>query len=847
MDSEFYKTVIDNSPIGYAHHQILCNDKNRPFDYIFLDVNVKFEEYTGLKRELITGKKASDVVSREFYAEYSRIHTYGRVALKGEKVEFKQFFKSLKRWFKLNVFSEEKDYFTITMLDITTEIAQNVQAQKRFRNYFEKAPFGVFITDAKGICREVNENACTTTGFTKAELIGMDLFRLFPVTNKVKAFNHFKRIVVDGQASSEYEYITKNGKVRFWRISAVKLNEDTMLCFTEDITEKKAMEVESKNREEMLQNIIETLPIGLWYADKEGKLLQGNSALTKIWGTQTFAGVNDYYLFNAKHYPSGELIDPFHSSILDTMHKGISVSDEMLEIETFDRQKKIILNYTAPVKDDDGAVHGAIIVNQDITHSKQAEESLQKERKLLKTTLQSIGDGVIVTDQMGKITIVNHALEEISGWQQEEVWGRDFDEIFELKNERTLESLISPVKTVLETGDTIGLSNHTVLTRKDGKKVPIADSAAPLKDEKGNTMGVVMVIRDVEEERKKHEKILYLGYHDSLTGLYNRRFFDEEAARLDKEKNLPLSIIIGDVNGLKLTNDAFGHNMGDKLLKKMAETIKKACRSDDIIARWGGDEFIILLPHTTAQKADEICQRIKKLAEMVKMDVIDFSISVGYETKQYPEQDIQNIIKKAEDYMYRKKSIESQSMRGNTINTILCTLHEKNPMERMHSNRVRELCKNIGHALRLSEKEINDMEIIALMHDIGKIAIDDSILNKNGILNEKEWFEIKRHPEIGYRILNASHDMSNIANSILAHHEHYDGSGYPNHLSREDIPFQSRILSIADAYDAMTSERPYRSAMSRERALSEIRYNAGTHFDPYIAKVFIEQVARAIS
>ena len=842
MNSSFFQLIIDNSPIGFAYHQVLFNDNNRPYDYKFIDVNKKFEDYTGLKKDGLIGLAASQVMPKELFEDYNRIHVYGQIALKGGKIEFKHFFKSLKKWFQVHVFSEEKDFFTICLLDITYDIANHIQVQKRFRDYFDKAPFGVFITDSNGTCKEVNDIACASTGYTKNELIGMDLFRMIPVTNKVKAFNYFKRIVLEGQASAEYEYITKDGKVRLWKLSAVKLSNNTLLCFTEDITDKKAMEVELKKRDEMLQRIFDTLPVGLWYADKNGRLIEGNSALTKVWGTQTFAGLEDFSLFAARSYPDGEIINPKNSSLMQVLKTGQPICDEMLEIDTAGNRKKIILNHTAPVMDDNGFIHGAIVINEDITLSKQAEEDLHKERKLLKTTLQSIGDGVVVTDRYGKITVLNHAMEKIGGWTQEEILGKYFDDIFELNSEGSSLRCESPIKTVLETGETIGLSDRTVLVRKDTKKVPIADSAAPLKDEKGNILGVVLVIRDVAEERKRHEKILYLGYHDSLTGLYNRRYFDEELHRMDKEKNFPLSVIIGDVNGLKLTNDAFGHSMGDRLLKKMAETIKKACRSDDIIARWGGDEFIILLPHTSSEKANDVCNRIKNLADRVKMDTIDFSISVGHETKEYPEQDIQGIIKQAEDYMYRKKSVESQSMRGNTINTILWTLHEKNPRERLHSNRVKEICKDIAYAMHLSEREINDIEITALMHDIGKIAIDESILNKSGILTEKEWFEIRRHPEIGYRILSASHDMSSIANNILAHHEHYDGNGYPNQLKREEIPFFSRLLAVADAYDAMTSERPYRHAMSREKALNEIEYLSGTHFDPEIVRVFLDTI-----
>lgn len=478
----------------------------------------------------------------------------------------------------------------------------------------------------------------------------------------------------------------------------------------------------------------------------------------------------------------------------------------------------------------------------DITDRATTERSLKASEERFKVTLLSVGDGVIATDRNGRITIINKMGEELTGWSFDEIKGKNIDDIIMVRNEKNGAPCESPIQRALETGEIINLANHTVLTRKDGTSLPIADSAAPIHDEAGRIQGAVLVIRDVTEEKKKREEIIYLGYHDSLTGLYNRRFFEEELKRLDIKRNLPFSIIIGDVNGLKLTNDAFGHATGDRLLKRMAETIKKACREDDIVARWGGDEFIMLLPRTRTQEAEEILKRIKYLTGRVKMESIDFSISLGYATKTSPDEEIASVIKKAEDYMYRRKSMESQSMRGNTIETILSTLHEKSQREKLHSERVSRLCRSIGAAMGLSQNEIDELGLIGLMHDIGKIAISEEILNKQHKLTGEEWAEVKRHAEIGFRILSSSNTTAYIAGYVLAHHERMDGTGYPNRLTRDDIPFQSRILSVADSYDAMTTDRPYKRALPDEMAAQELMKCAGTQFDPNIVKVFVEKV-----
>ncbi len=365
----------------------------------------------------------------------------------------------------------------------------------------------------------------------------------------------------------------------------------------------------------------------------------------------------------------------------------------------------------------------------------------------------------------------------------------------------------------------------------------------PIKNQENDIIGVTVFSQEITERKNYEESILYLSYHDPLTSLNNRRFYSEELMRLDTPEYYPLSIIMGDINGLKIMNDAFGHDAGDTLLKTVADELNTVFSGHANVSRVGGDEFVILLKNTSKQEALTFVDKAKTQIEKNVLHGMKVSVSFGISTK---EGDIptHEIIKFAEDDMYKHKLFEVSSNRNESIQTILHTLHLKNPREEYHSKRVSEYCVKIGKILELRQDEIELLKVIGNLHDIGKIAIDEAILNKPAKLNIEEFASIKRHPEIGYRILSSSREYTEFAQDILSHHEHYDGTGYPQGLKGQDIPYRARIIAIADAFDAMTSSRPYRQALSIQEALDEIIRCAGTQFDPIIASKFVENMRK---
>ncbi|AWW27648.1 HD domain-containing protein [Acetobacterium sp. KB-1] len=380
------------------------------------------------------------------------------------------------------------------------------------------------------------------------------------------------------------------------------------------------------------------------------------------------------------------------------------------------------------------------------------------------------------------------------------------------------------------------------IIRQDGEESVANLRMIPQFDENKNHVGVFGTIQDITRIRKTEEEIRYLSYHDYLTGLFNRRFYEEVLVKLDIDENYPLTLVMADVNGLKMINDSFGHAVGDELLQKASNVIKSGCRDKDVIARLGGDEFVIILTKTDAETAALVIKRLETLASREKIGGLKLSIAFGSKTKTRKEENIQQVLKNAEDDMYRHKLYESASMRSKTIELIMNTLYEKSNREMMHSNRVGLICEKIGMRMKLDQDEINQIRTAGLIHDIGKMGIDEKILNKPGALNAEEWKEIKRHPEIGYRILSSVNEFSEMANCILEHHERWDGNGYPKGLKGEEISLQGRIVAVADSFDAMTSDRTYRKGLIHEAAIAEIKRCAGTHFDPLVAKILVEVV-----
>jgi len=449
--------------------------------------------------------------------------------------------------------------------------------------------------------------------------------------------------------------------------------------------------------------------------------------------------------------------------------------------------------------------------------------------------------GMMVEDDKGNILRVNDRYCKVTGYRREELEGKT---IFEtIVPEAQIDFAKENIKKLIS-GEI--LEFVTMNYKKDGKAyfTKLKETRITLPNKKPGVFSMHMDLSDLKE---KEDKLRYLSLHDNLTGLYNRSYFEEKLKDENYINDLPVALIIVDVNGLKLINDTYGHEVGDQLLIRTAEMLKDFAGINDTLARLGGDEFAVIIPNMSRKEAEELVSDIKAKSSRTEADLISISVGIGMAVKESEDEDIYRVFNKADDRMYRDKLTMGRSVKSKLVQNLLDTLGAKSNETKEHAVRMTDLAFRLGEKLRLKAQELNKLNLLATLHDIGKVTISEEILKKPGRLNDQEWKKIREHPEKGYSIAAATEEFADIAELILYHHEKFDGSGYPEGLKGTEIPLLSRIITIIDSYDVMTHKRSYSSAVSIKEALKEIKRCSGSQFDPQIADVFIEMMEETLA
>ncbi|MEW5785122.1 MAG: diguanylate cyclase [Bacillota bacterium] len=480
--------------------------------------------------------------------------------------------------------------------------------------------------------------------------------------------------------------------------------------------------------------------------------------------------------------------------------------------------------------------HGGFGIYADITERKQAEETLRKSELRNRALVEAIPDMLFRYNREGYYLDAEARDEHLFNAQGNQA-GHETSligkKIADLMPPDVAALLMEAIHKAIHTGNLQVVEySYPVENNKLSFEARLVATGS---DE------VVSIVRDITERKCYEAQLEYLSLRDTLTGLYNRAYYENELQRLKGGREYPVAILSADLDGLKLINDTLGHKEGDRILQVCAAVLKKSLRKSDILARVGGDEFVLIMPRTDGEAMGEVVARIRREIEQYneKHQDLPISISLGTAVSKSAAQSLEETYKNADSLMYRDKLSHSENARNRIVKALLTALAERDYVAEGHIERLQEHCWKLGNKAGLNMHQLTDLLLLAQVHDLGKVGIPDRILLKKGKLTEQEWEIMRQHPEKGYRIASSSPDLSNVADLILRHHENWDGSGYPLGLQGKEIPIECRILAIVDAYDSMVSPRSYSGRMSAAEAASELKHCAGSQFDPELVDLYL--------
>lgn len=457
---------------------------------------------------------------------------------------------------------------------------------------------------------------------------------------------------------------------------------------------------------------------------------------------------------------------------------------------------------------------------------------------MFKLLIDSIPELIFCKDNNLNYTIINKECEKFyaSRGVNNIIGKTDLD--FDLDKEFT-ETCTKHDKIVLETRKPLYIDERVNIPGTN-EFLTYQTIKTPIIDEYGNIHGLVGSVRDISKQKKVEEDLRFLSYRDILTGLYNRTYFEEKISEILKQENYQVGIVLGDLNGLKIVNDIFGHLEGDNFIKIAAEVLMSASRENMYVFRWGGDEFVTLIIDASEEDCNNYIDNVNKACQKMNHKNKNISISQGYSILTPANNKIDDVLAEADKMLYTNKNANKKFINRMTLDKIMTYLDEKGVETQEHVNSVVDMAFKVGIAMNLDYKELEKLRLLALIHDIGKCSIDNEILSKKEKLTDEEFLIAQNHTKIGYKLATMIPEISHISKEILHHHERWDGKGYVSGLKGEDIPLLSRIINVVDAFDIMINGTIYKDKISKEDAILELKEHSGKQFDPNIVDTFLK-------
>ncbi|MDD5092890.1 MAG: PAS domain S-box protein [Dehalococcoidia bacterium] len=512
------------------------------------------------------------------------------------------------------------------------------------------------------------------------------------------------------------------------------------------------------------------------------------------------------------------------------------------------------------------SVHARIALEQITGHVGEgiarlvAEEALRHSEERYRLHFENVSDVIAEFDQELRLIDVSPSAERLGGYVLAELMGKRWLEIGVIA-EDSLQELHHNLDHIFA-GETLPNPTYKFIS-KDGAVRFGEVTHSPIFSE-GKAVTYLAVIRDVTERRQAEEELRRLSVTDELTGVPNRRrFYDVVETEINRAlaDGSSFSLVMLDLDRFKLYNDTYGHTNGDKVLQEFARLLETSLKNNDMVFRYGGDEFILLVRSTHVKKADKIARRIRqKWEERVKSSFpsSEMLLQISAGIVDFPDDGdtIDSLMNLVDIALYQSKrrggatttrvsdldELAASGVLGlatlDQIYALAAAVDARDKEMYGHATRVAGLCERIGKAMGLTQMDLVKLHSAAILHDIGKFGVSDAILSKPGKPTEEEWALLTRHSAEGAKIVEHVKDLADIVPDIRHHHEWYDGSGYPGRLKSIEIPIRARIISVADTYDTLTSARSYADVMSHTEAMAELQRCSGSQFDPAIIGVF---------
>lgn len=556
---------------------------------------------------------------------------------------------------------------------------------------------------------------------------------------------------------------------------------------------------------QLIKLLIENFPFGMWIEDKEKKISTVNLKFLELFNCEKekILGKTFYNLLEEKKYKKEEF------KINDYLEIRIYNKKNILnckKIEVLDRDKNII-----------GKV-GIVDCEKNC---------------YLKNVINAIPYIISYKDINGNLTGCNKAFEKFVGRDELNLLGEKYKENC-LEKELVLEI-------ANKDGNNLKKKNKRLYEIQYENNKVMKVEKFPLKDSEGKIIGVVGLSEDISEDKKFQNKIIEESYKDKTTGLYNRNYFEKIAVEIDKNFNGKLILIMGDSDALKLVNDSLGHLEGDRYLRDLSRIILEVVNKRGDVIRWGGDEFIILIPNANIEDAKEVTERINYLCRNNDSSPIPISLSMGYSYREENNKTLDKMIEEAENEVYKEKLIKSEKTKKKLFEYIQKSLMEKCCESEEVRKRKHILIQKICEELNLTKKEIEDIQLASDLCSIGMIAIPDNIAKKNiDELTDKEIEILKTHPDKGYRIVKSYPEIAKVSKIILTHHEDYNGKGYPLGLAGEDIPLGARIIRIIEDYNYYLK---FDNKITKKDIEIKIKSQSYEKYDPKLVKVFLKVIS----